>query len=35
MTDLKTPEPKDYKTLESFEVDYDKWVDQLWEEEDF
>jgi|LakMenEpi13Sep09_1017268.scaffolds.fasta_scaffold05156_2 hypothetical protein len=35
MTDLKTPEPKDYKTFESFEVDYDKWVDQLWEEEDF
>lgn len=34
MTDLKTPEPKDYKTFESFEVDYDKWVDQLWESDD-
>ena len=34
MTDLKTPEPKDYKTLELFEVDYDKWVNQLWESDD-
>lgn len=34
MTDLKTPEPKDYKTFELFEVDYDKWVDQLWEGDD-
>ena len=34
MTGLKTPEPKDYKTLELFEVDYDKWVNQLWESDD-